>query len=81
MLRDAVQLAHNQPFLLPWQVGEAESALGACLAAGGKGPEAAPLIRSGAEGLKTHPEAALRQRALRRAEDSQSSHPSQSHPL
>lgn len=65
ILRDAVQLAHtHQPPLLAWQIGEAESALGACLASQGKLAEADRFIRTGAEELKKHPEAALRRRAL-----------------
>ena len=68
VLREAVNSAHNSPFaLVPWQVADAESALGVCLARRGQNGEARSLIEKSMAALKTHPEAALRKRALAKA--------------
>ena len=68
LLREAVKSAYNSPFpLVPWQVAEAESALGVSLARREQMEEARALIQKSNNALKTHPEAALRKQALSRA--------------
>jgi serine/threonine protein kinase/tetratricopeptide (TPR) repeat protein len=68
LLREAVEAVQNSPFPLePWQVAEAESALGVCLAKLGQTTEARALIEKSTDALKTHPEAALRKQATDRA--------------
>lgn len=68
LLREAVQATKGRQFpLLTWQAAEAESALGACLTSLGRTAEGESLIRQSTEGLRTHPEAALRKRALARS--------------
>jgi len=55
VLRDAVTLAHRSPVpLLPWQSGEAESALAECLTTRGRLQEAERLLRNN---LATDPRA------------------------
>ncbi len=67
VLRDADTTAHNPPVhLLPWQVAEADNALGECLAALGKRREAAALLEGSRADLKTHPRAIIREMALSR---------------
>jgi len=68
ILREAVKSAQNSPFpLVPWQVAEAETALGVCMAGMNQTAEARSLIQKSDYALKTYPEAALRKQALRRA--------------
>jgi eukaryotic-like serine/threonine-protein kinase len=68
MLHDASQAAHNSPFaLIPWQIAEADSALGVCLVRLGRTAEGVRLLRSSQDALKTRPEAAIRKHALDRA--------------
>ncbi len=68
LLRAAAQAAHRSPYpLVPWQVAEADSALGVCLARLGHTAAGLALLRSSQDALSTHPEAALRKHALDRA--------------
>ena len=67
VLRQAFASARTAPFpLLPWQMAETESALGACLIALHRYPEGQVLLRDSEPGLRTHPGATLRRMALRR---------------
>ena len=68
ILREAAQSGHNSAFpLVPWQVAEAESALGVCLPRMYQTAEARTLLQKSHDALKTCPEAALRRQALARA--------------
>jgi eukaryotic-like serine/threonine-protein kinase len=61
VLRQALASAKAEPFPLPpWKIAEAESALGACLLAGGHPAEAAQLLRRSEQALLMNPQAALR---------------------
>jgi serine/threonine protein kinase/tetratricopeptide (TPR) repeat protein len=61
ILRQALQSAVSSPFpLVPWQVGEAEGALGACLSALGQHSEADALLLRGKTDLEHHPRPAFR---------------------
>ncbi len=61
ILRQALASAKAEPFPLPpWKIAEAESALGACLLAGGHQEEAAQLLRRSEQALLANPQAALR---------------------
>jgi len=60
ILRQALKSANSSPFpLVPWQVGEAEGALGACLSALGQHPEADQLLRQSKGDLEHHPRPAF----------------------
>jgi eukaryotic-like serine/threonine-protein kinase len=68
ILRQAAVAAHQSPFpLLPWQVAEADIALGTCLALEGNPSEGRRLIRQSETSMRSHPNAALRRRSLERA--------------
>jgi eukaryotic-like serine/threonine-protein kinase len=68
ILRNALRSARSQPFrLLPWQIAEAESALGACLAAKNRSPEAEKLLHESELDLKKDPRPAFRYPANARA--------------
>ena len=68
VLQQALASARTAPFpLLPWQMAEAESALGACLVALHRYSEGQILLRDSKSVLRTHPEATLRRTALRRS--------------
>jgi serine/threonine-protein kinase len=61
-LRDAVASAHSAPYpLLPWQIAEAQSALGTCLVAIGRSAEGEPLITASQNDLQKDPRPAFRQ--------------------
>jgi tetratricopeptide (TPR) repeat protein len=67
LLRGASTSAHHSPFPLPpWQVAEADNALGACLAHMERRSEAFLLLRSSRTALKAHPQATIRKRDLAR---------------
>ena len=61
--------AKAEPFaLLPWQIGEAESALGACLMArDGASTEGQKLLRESEKALESDPHPAFRHPANARA--------------
>jgi len=66
ILREAVDSAHHGPFaLLDWQVGEAESALGVCLARLGERNEAAKLLSGSHAALAAYPRQSLRRWILK----------------
>lgn len=66
LLFDAEIHAHNPPvFLLPWQVGEADGAMGILLVKQGKASQAYPLLRNAGIGMKSCPEAAMKRKILR----------------
>jgi eukaryotic-like serine/threonine-protein kinase len=66
ILRDAVDSAHRGPFaLLDWQVDEAESALGVCLAKLGEKKEAAKLLSGSRSALASYPQHSLRRWILK----------------
>jgi eukaryotic-like serine/threonine-protein kinase len=66
ILREAVDSAHHGPFaLLDWQVGEAESALGVCLAKLGERTEAAKLLSGSHAALASYPQHSLQQWILK----------------
>lgn len=68
LLLEADAIAHHPPVhLLPWQLAEADSALGGCLAALGEPSGAAALLERSKAGLRMHPRAAIRKMALARA--------------
>ncbi len=61
ILRKALTSARSEPFrLLPWQIAEPESALGACLAAQNRSQEADQLLRDSAPDLMKDPRPAFR---------------------
>jgi serine/threonine-protein kinase len=56
ILREAERSAHSAPFaLLPWQVAEAEDALGRCLVALDRRSEGLALLRESAQGVTAIP--------------------------
>jgi len=56
VLREAVRSAKSAPFaLLPWQVAEAEDALGRCLVAVDRRSEGFALLRASAQGVRAVP--------------------------
>jgi len=66
LLRDAVKLAHSEPFPLEgWKIAEPENALGVCLARLGNKKEAASLLQQSSAALKAYPDPALRRWMLR----------------
>ena len=61
LLREAVDSAQHPPFpLVPWQVAEAENALGACLMSLHRPDEARPLLVESEAALQTDPRPAFR---------------------
>lgn len=69
VLRDAAELAQHPPFpLVPWQVAEAENALGACLLSLRRSAEAGPLLKESEAGLQSDPRPAFRKPAGVRVE-------------
>jgi hypothetical protein len=67
LLSDAVKSAHSSPFaLLPWQVAEADSAMGAYLQKRGKISQADSLLRNNEVAIRDYPQAAMRRRILQR---------------
>lgn len=61
ILREALASAQSAPFpLLAWQIAEAESALGTCLVALHRLPEAEPLLKASAPDLEKDPRPAFR---------------------
>ena len=68
LLREAVTAAHSAPFpLVPWQVAEPETTLGACLAKLGRTAESQSMLRSGRAALVSYPEAAMLRKIEQRA--------------
>jgi serine/threonine protein kinase/tetratricopeptide (TPR) repeat protein len=69
ILRGVLAAAKAEPFpLLPWQIGEAQSALGACLMAhDGASAEGQKLLRESEKALKSDPRPAFRHPANARA--------------
>jgi len=68
ILRDARHAAGQSAFpLLPWQIAEAQNALGACLFLEGERTEGSAFLRGSYEPLRTYPQAALRTAALERS--------------
>lgn len=66
LLRDSLHSLKSEPFRVPvWEIAEAESALGACLAAV-KNPEGEKLLRSSQSDLATDPRPAFRHPASAR---------------
>jgi hypothetical protein len=66
LLRHATQFVRNPPFPLPpWQVGEAESALGWCAGLLGRKFEAVSLLKSAVPKLLSHPRPICRREAAR----------------
>jgi len=66
ILREAVSAAHHESFpLQAWQIAEAESALGVCLAKLGRSGEAESLLASSDRPLLAYPKAGLRRWILR----------------
>jgi serine/threonine-protein kinase len=64
VLREALAAAYAPPFRIPaWQVGEAESALGGCLAALGRTEEARALVWRSRQKLATDPRPIFRKLA------------------
>lgn len=64
VLRAAVQSAQHPPFpLIPWQVAEAENALGACLVSLHRSEEGSALLEKSRAGLETDPRPAFRRLA------------------
>jgi tetratricopeptide (TPR) repeat protein len=64
ILREALASAYAPPFRIPlWQVGEAESALGWCLAALGRKQEAQRLLEQSQKKLLADPTPILRKQA------------------
>lgn len=62
VLRDAFRSARSAPFpLLPWQIAEAQSALGTCLMALNRASEAEPLLAASRADLQKDPRPAFRQ--------------------
>jgi len=62
-LRAALNSARASPFpLLPWQMAEVQSAVGAYLVVEGKRTEGEKLLRASLHGLKGHPQATVRWR-------------------
>ncbi len=71
LLQRASVAARQSPFpLLPWQVAEADMALGACLDREGRLAEGQKLIRQSEGTARSDPHFALRRRSLSRASDS-----------
>jgi len=67
LLSDAMKSAHNSPFpLLPWQIAEADSAMGAYFAKRGKASQAENLLRNTQPPMKGYPQTAMRRRILHR---------------
>jgi hypothetical protein len=67
LLRSALESAQHPPFpLVPWQVAEAESALGACLLSLNRPAEAKPLLEESAAALQSDPRPAFRKPATER---------------
>ncbi|HLX82773.1 MAG TPA: serine/threonine-protein kinase [Terriglobales bacterium] len=65
VLRDALASARSAPFpLLPWQIAEAQSALGACLVALNRAPEGEQLLKTSQTDLRKDPHPAFRQPRL-----------------
>jgi hypothetical protein len=68
LLQRASLAAQQFPFpLLPWQVAEADMALGACLVGEGKLADGQKLIRQSEGAVRSDPHSALRRRSLSRA--------------
>lgn len=64
LLRQALASARGEPFPMPaWKVAEAESALGACLLAGGHSAEGEQLLHDSLRDLAKNPQAAFRKPA------------------
>jgi hypothetical protein len=64
LLKEALASAYSPPFRIPaWQVGEAESALGWCLAANGRTQEAARLLAQSRQKLLNDPRPIFRRQA------------------
>lgn len=67
LLREAVTSIHSVQFpLVPWQIAEAEIALGDCLAFKGRAAEAASLLRDPETRLQGYPQATLRREIIQR---------------
>lgn len=67
LLSDAKKSAHNSPFpLLPWQIAEADGAMGAYLVKRGNTLQGETLLRTVPAAMKNYPEAAMRRRILER---------------
>ena len=67
LLSDAVKSAHSSPFSLqPWQVAEADSAMGAYLVKRGKMSQGESLLRNTDVAMRDYPQAAMRRRILQR---------------
>jgi serine/threonine-protein kinase len=65
LLSTAEKSVHHPRFpLLAWQIAEADSAMGILLAKQGKASQAYPLLRNAAAGIKTYPQAAMRNKIL-----------------
>ncbi len=61
LLRDALASARSAPFpLLPWQVAEAQSALGTCLIEVNRRAEGEPLLKASMADLRGNPRPAFR---------------------
>ena len=68
LLQRASLAAQQSPFpLLPWQVAEADMALGACLVREGKLADGQKLIRQSEGAVRSDPHSSLRRRSLSRA--------------
>jgi tetratricopeptide (TPR) repeat protein len=64
LLREALASAYAPPFRIPaWQAGEAESALGWCLAALGRSEEAIKLLQQSRQKLLNDPRPLFRRQA------------------
>ena len=60
LLLEADAIGHHLPVhLVPWQLAEAERALGGCLAALGRSSTAPALLEGSTAGLRMHPRALL----------------------
>jgi hypothetical protein len=66
-MREAMRAANASQFpLLPWQIAEAESALGACLQSLGRDAEAQPFLSRSGPNLRMDPRPAFRKPVIER---------------
>lgn len=70
VLREALQSARTAPYpLVPWRIGEAESALGACLTRLHRLAEARPLLEDAQAAIRNDPRPLFRREAAARLQE------------